>query len=145
MNQVTGATVPLIIGEYEYQASSLTDRDNDELDNWLKHYIVRTAKDLVKDEEDHAFRKDFIEVAHEKSLVASFHNHIGIQIFGTSTGIARIAWQMIKKNHPKVTHEELIPRMREEGNIENVHQVFQELHPERFAERNGDSAKNDQT
>jgi hypothetical protein len=137
--QLTAATVPVIIGAFEYQASPLTDRDNDELDNWLKHHIVNTARELMKGETDPIFRREFIEIAQERSLLASFQSYIGVQVFGTPIGLARMVWQLIKKSHPKVTHQELVSQMRDDKNIERVMEVFQALHPERYKDRSIDT------
>lgn len=96
---------PMRIGDAEYTASSLCDKDYGDLDNYIKATYVAIAEsasvDLPPDR-----RKELITIALSNSLAVGWDTEEGDKILYSGLGILRIGFQMIRKRHPTVQYKE---------------------------------------
>lgn len=110
MGNMAMASIPVKFGDAEYSMSPLTDRDRAELDNWVRSEYLATAK-IAAGEPDGEHYDAVMRIALQEAPSMTWIRHPGSKIVATTRGIARLAWQGIKHNHPKVSHDDLIALM----------------------------------
>jgi len=104
MPQVTGASHPVKFGDRAYDMSPLTDKDIDEVDNWLRSTYLQTARlglEGLNEEE----RQELLGVALKTARGLSFMSKDGAKIAGSLDGVTRVVWQGLKVNHPSLTYD----------------------------------------
>lgn len=105
MPQVTAAPFPITMGGKTYNMSPLTDKDIDEIDNWLKATYLQTARlglvGLTPSE-----REELLGIALDKARALTFTSRDGAKIASTIEGTTRVLWQGLKKNHPEISYDE---------------------------------------
>jgi hypothetical protein len=128
---ITAASAPLMLDEDEYQASPLTDKDLAELTTWIQTKIVQTAINSlpVATSQTLALREEILSIAVKASAAVSWQSLDGIKILETPDGMARITWQMTRKNHSGLEHSNFIKYFKDPTNAQNFFLIFQKLHP----------------
>lgn len=106
--QISGASIPMKIGNKEYQAKTLSDKDYDELNAYCRFKFIEEGKESV---DRMRLPKDARQEMLTSMLLASsqvtFSSAEGAKIINSSNeGIARTGWQMIKANHEFISLEE---------------------------------------
>ena len=104
--------------EVTYQLVPLTDRDYDELDNWVKEQIIESAVQGAKHLEP-SIQKLVIDSAVAQASGASWLTPTGTKLIVTPRGIARMLWQSIKRNHSTITYKEILSAMFDERNMKD--------------------------
>ena len=106
--QISGASIPMKIGNKTYQVKTLSDKDYDELHAYCRFRFIEEGKEsidsmpLSKEE-----RQEMLTSLMLASSQVSFNSVEGSRIINLSTeGIARVGWQMAKANHPQLSIEE---------------------------------------
>lgn len=132
-SRITAAATPIrleIPGDddrtLELQMSPLTDRDTDELDNWVQYKIVELARQSVANASP-AEREQTIQVALQQAQTMSWTNGSGTAALATASGKARLLWQSVRKQHPAVTEEQLRPYFRYQPNIDRLLECWKQL------------------
>jgi hypothetical protein len=90
--------------------SPLTDKDRAELDNWVRSEYLTTAK-IAAGEPDGDHYDAVMRIALQEASSMTWVRYPGAKIMATTRGVARLAWQGIKRNHPKVLHDEIVALM----------------------------------
>ena len=108
--QISGAPIPMKIGNTTYRAKTLSDRDYDELSAYCRFKFLEHKKvdidalPLTKEE-----RQEMLTSAMLASEQVNFNSPEGSKIINSSReGIARVGWQMCTAFHPNVTYEEFL-------------------------------------
>ena len=128
--QLTGATIPLTITGKDFQANPLTDRDNAELDAYVKKEIIATAVEAAESLPKSAQEK-VLDAAIRQASGISWSTDEGSQVMASLTGTIRLAYQMIKRNHD-IGWEEFKDHFMSDKdelirNIQTINRVFIEL------------------
>ncbi len=104
--EMTAAPVDVRIGERAFRVSPLTDRDIGELDNYLRSKVVRIARESLPANASEADRQLTMRAAVNESLSISWLSHCG-QELRTIDGIARWLWQILHREHPDLTIDDV--------------------------------------
>jgi hypothetical protein len=130
--QISGASIPMKVGNKVFNAKALSDRDYDELNAYCRFKFVENGKDAI----DEMFlgresRQEMLTSLMLASSQVTFNSAEGSKVINTSTdGIARVGWQMIKDNHDVAIEEftKLVRGDESEGHLmstlSNINQAF---------------------
>tara|TARA_B100000749_G_scaffold269534_1_gene248430 strand:+ start:8324 stop:8806 length:483 start_codon:yes stop_codon:yes gene_type:complete len=120
---LTNADFPINLEGDEYLAKAPTDRDYVELDVWVKAQYLRMVKgavDLLEPSERSEFMKEAMStVAHVR-----WANDLGLSFINSPIGLAKIAFLMLRKNHPRLDEGWLGDAMKKAGNLTEVAKSF---------------------
>jgi hypothetical protein len=132
----TAASAPVTIGGREFQASPLTDRDSAELDNWVQTRVIKTARDSLDEDTSEQERQETMDSANRIAQSMTWLWGDGAAILATPDGMARLAWQMCKDNHPGLAFEEIRAAILQPTAVDDIAGVFDFLHPALTAKKN---------
>lgn len=104
--RVTGASVPVTLGDTTYNLRTLSDRDIAELDEWVRSEYIRTSLSGIPDGMTAKVRDAYFGVISSKALGLTWISGEGARMIATLPGVARLFWQSAKANHPTLTYEE---------------------------------------
>jgi hypothetical protein len=126
------------IGGVSYRARTLTDKDYDELNAYVRATFIEESLKAIDDVL--LTKEDRLELKKAALLAASnvtFNSTEGSRIINKSTaGVARLGWQMIHHYHSNISIEDFDKMVRgeDENNEEylydslvNIHDAFVEL------------------
>lgn len=99
------SSFPMQIGDKEYQASMLTDRDYGDLDNFIKSFYVDIAYRAAENYTPQK-RKELVTIALNESINVDWESDVGNSIICSREGMLRVGWQMCLKRHPALTFKE---------------------------------------
>lgn len=123
--RVTAAATPLVMNDgTRLQFSPLTDRDIDEIDEWLQARVIDNAQRSLGPSLSQAERDEVLSAAARESLTISMVSPIGARMLATIAGMTRLLWQSVKRNHPEVTEDDLRRHMSNPDNIHRVNTAF---------------------
>jgi len=127
MSQISGAGMPIFLGGQEYTMHTLSDKDNDELTNWVRSSIVKMARDLIPPDADADYRDDVMRAAiAESRKVTSWMQPVCKQYLFSIEGVARIVLQTLKKAHPRLTHQKVISLLQDPTSVLEFNEKFAE-------------------
>ena len=108
--QISGAPIPMKIGETTYRARTLSDKDFDELNAWVRFKFLQEALDTISMLAVNESRRAALEKnAILGSSSVTFNSSEGSRIINnTVEGIAKVGWQMIIHYHPGLKFEEFL-------------------------------------
>jgi len=106
MPQVTAASYPIKIGDKTYEMRPLTDRDVDEINNWLRSTFIQMARNSFTPDMKAAEREETLSVAMSRARKLSFMSGEGAEVIGSIDGVSRVLWQGCRSKHPTLTFEE---------------------------------------
>lgn len=131
--KVAGAASPLIFKDPDdgttitLWAEQLSDKDNIELDAWVRAYYLYVQRSNIPEdatEED----KDRIErIAQHTASTLNWYSGHGISIMASIEGMTQIAYMSIRKRSPKITVEKLRSLLMDERNLDEANKIFEEL------------------
>lgn len=121
--------------ECVYQMSGLTYKDQSELDDWAQARFIDNVRRSLPDGLPEAQWKSMMALAMAESLGIRFSSRPGSRLFTTTKGIARLAWQGIKRNHKDVTVDELHELMFDPKNVLEVHQHYDKVNDVQIEKR----------
>jgi hypothetical protein len=101
--EATAAPVPFDMGNAEYLLSPLSAGDISELDNWLRARMVRAARESLPDDATADQRRETIGAAVLATAGVCLLSDLCASVMATPDGLARVIWQSVKRNHPRVT------------------------------------------
>jgi hypothetical protein len=130
---ITGASVPIKLGDKLFDVSPLSDKDIAELDAYVRHVHIQTAIDAAKGQDDRIADK-VINFAVMQASAITFMSPQGAAIIKSQDGVARILWHGLKHKHPDLTHEQVRALMYDPLTIREANRVFKELNVEPLAE-----------
>lgn len=106
MPQVTAASMPITIGKRTFEMRPLTDRDVDEINNWLRSTFIQMARNAFTPDMKSSEREEMLGVAMSKARKLSFMSGEGAEVIGSIDGVSRVLWQGCRSKHPTLTFEE---------------------------------------
>lgn len=128
---LTSARRPIRLGDREFLASPLTDRDIAELDEWIQEHFIDLARRSLKPSTSEADRELTMRVAMREAMSLTWLSGQGARIMGTVDGLSRLLWQMIHHSHPEVRPEQLraylIDPKLAQANMQQVNDAFAKL------------------
>ena len=127
-SQATAASGEITIDGKIYRMSPLSDKDIGELDNWIRIRVIRLARQALTGEETEIEKRGIMGAAFEYATSLTWLDK-GVEEMGTLSGVARLLWQVLKRNHPELTTAGLETSIVEgEINIDESMDVFDLLH-----------------
>jgi len=128
-SSLSGATYPLIISGREFAASPFTDKDYDELDNYIQSKLIGIAKKQLS-----SFygteRAEFLQAAIKAAASSGWGTQEGAKIISTTEGAARLGWQMVRAKS-KISFEEfyvlVVQQEHIQANIQEIDIVYGQL------------------
>ena len=124
--RITAASVPIKFNDgVEYLYSPLTDKDIDEMDEWLQARSIENARNSLAPGLSAEERQETLSIAIRDSLGITMLSGIGAKMVATVAGMTRLVWQGVKKNHPDVTIEQLRSHLLHPENIREANRVFE--------------------
>lgn len=156
MSDPSEAPYPLILtdkdsNEKEYLASALTDKDLSALTKWVQSRVVAIARNSLREQLESEDPDDSISqgqydeemgIAYTAALGVSIYSPKGIAVFNTPEGVARIGWQMLRKEQPNISYEDLVGYCRKIENQTEIFAVHRKLNG--MSEDTGGTEKNEQ-
>jgi hypothetical protein len=126
--RVTAASRPLILGGDTWNLSPFTMRDIEEMDAWLQAKYINNAR-LSMDGENlsEAQRSELLQSAIAGSITITMISTLGSKLLRTPQGMARLMWQMAKRNHPGISCEQFKESMFNPENVNAIVQTFNDL------------------
>lgn len=123
---ITGAAIPLTFADgTTYQASPFSDRDIDELDEYVRHVLIRNARQSCRDADVTPEEAQRIEsTALEMSISITWMSGVGARLMSQPRGMARLVWQSVKHNHPDVTEDQIHKQLLDPENVRAANSTF---------------------
>ena len=135
---------PIRVGNREYLACTLTDRDYADLVGYCQHCYVQTAVNASK--EMNGDSSELLRFAIASASKITWASRECSEIIGTEDGTLRIGWQMLRKRHPQLGFDEFkeIVKKDEEEFYQQIALAHKILHPieERKEDVGGSSTEN---
>lgn len=123
MGNMAMAPIDVVFGDKTYSMSPLTDADKGELDNWVRSEFLATAK-LGAGAPDDEHYAPIMRIALLEAAQLSWTRSPGSAMAATRKGIARIAWQGIRRKHPNVPLSEIDEALRTIAAVEEFHEKY---------------------
>jgi hypothetical protein len=127
MPDITGASHPIELAGVEYHLSPLTDRDIEELTNWLRASFVRMASESLTPEMTQAQRDEVLGAAMREARKIDWVSGEGARTMGTLDGISRVLWHGLRKRHPDLTYEAVRALITDAKTVAKASAVFKAL------------------
>ncbi len=135
--KLAGAAKPVIFTDKDSPNGTITlwpeplsDKDNIELDAWVRHYYLYTQRSSI-DPEAEDEEKDRIErIAQQTAATLNWYSGLGIQIMASVEGMTQIMYMSVRKRSPKITPDKLRELLMNEQNLEEANKTFEELNLE---------------
>lgn len=123
--RITAAPIPIkFIDGTTFQFSPLTDRDLDEMDEWLRACIMENALESIPASANQAQRDELLAVAGRRADLIAFLSPDGAAMVATLKGMTHLLWMSIRKMHPDVTEESLLTIIRDPRNLQILNAKF---------------------
>ncbi len=129
--QVTSAPSPMTLldedgTEHEYQVTPLTDRDFDSLDSWIQSRVISVTRASLKNNPDVTPLEYQLEMklAMKASIGVSLYEDNGSDTINTPLGVARLAWQMTRKEHSELGSDHFSRYSRQGENYNEILRLF---------------------
>ena len=120
-NDVTNAPVPLVIKEKEYMCAALTDRQLQELTNWIRaKYVERAVESAAY--LDAILAQELKAAAFKTASTLSIDSEEGRSVFVTEKGAARVLYLM-QLNSTKEPFEKCLKSV-EKANEEEATSIY---------------------
>ena len=95
----------------QYLLAALGDRDITELDLYVRSvYINNVRKSFTSDMSDNDKNREMDQAQLSAATLSAFSG-TGAQILGSFNGVARLAWQSIKRNHPDIALDDFTSKL----------------------------------
>jgi len=117
---LSAAGVPVELGGRQLYFSPFTDKDIAELDMWVRGEYIKMVRASFDDSTTKNEREEALALAMKHAAGLTWLSGEGAKLIGTVAGMARLAYQSVRKRHADVTLEWLQAEM---FNPENVHAV----------------------
>jgi hypothetical protein len=92
--------------QLEFFVSPLSDRDWDELEDWIQTQHIRLARKSLDDDCTQRERDETLAVAVREAGQVSLVSSQGAQYLHSIHGLARLMWHSLRHRHPTLTIEE---------------------------------------
>lgn len=139
MPEMTAAPFPLKLGDLDLKLEPLTDKDIEELDNWLRSTMIDMARksltpDMTQQERDEILGAAMREARHMQML-----SQQGARFVSSVEGITRVIYQSLTDDsRTLVSYEALRDALMKPENVDAAMLVWKELNVHK---QNGASKK----
>ena len=145
-SQLTNAPTELTIGGKKFLMSALTDKDMAELDEFAQAKLIDNARRSLPDDCSDKIYNRMMALAMRESLGISYARPPGSKIFSTTYGLARLAWQGVKRNQPDITVDEIHTAMGDDvRSMLEIQLQFKKVNRLPEAEKGGNGEANAQS
>jgi hypothetical protein len=127
MAEITAAAHPLMLAGREYFLSPLSDRDIEELNYWLQDQMIQMAVRNMAPELPQRTRDELMDAAMRQAAHLSWMSGEGSKQMRSLSGVARVAWQGLRRRHPELTHDDVKKLIMDPKTVEYVTTVFRKL------------------
>lgn len=126
---LTKATWPLVIAGKEFAASPLTDKDYEELDNYIQSRVIEVARASLSSLSTQE-RSEMLQAAIKAAASSGWGTTEGGKIMRTVEGMLRLGWQMIRST--RISYEDFCKLARKDtettlASVEAIDVVFGKL------------------
>lgn len=132
--RLVGAAKPVIFSDKDSPSGSITlwpeplsDKDNVELDAWVRKYYLFTQRSSIPDGTDEYERDRIERIAQETASTLTWYSGLGIRIMASVDGMTQIMYMSIRKQNPRITVEKIRSLLLTEENLEEANKAFEEL------------------
>lgn len=126
MPSLTAASSPLKLRDLELNLSPLSDKDIEELDEWVQSRFLDRVRVSLKGASPEE-RRESLEIAMQQSVTLTWMSGLGAKILATVPGMARLVYQSALKRHPNITYEEIRARVVDPEDVERINYKFAKL------------------
>ena len=128
MQRITGAAAPLILADgTQLRFSPLTDRDTEEIDEWLGARIINTARNSFTPSTSQAERDELLAVAMRQAVKTTFATQAGVELLATIPGMAFVCWLSLRKEQPHLTVPKVMELLVNAENLDRAKDVFRHV------------------
>ena len=147
MPDVTAASYPLTLNGITYSLSPLTDRDIEEVNNWLRASVINMARDSLTSDMSKDERSEILGVAMKEARSLSWMHGEGSKIITQSIdGVSRVMYQGVVKNHPNVTFADFLSNMyKDPSGVESSLAIWRELNLKDYEGEDGPPPKREES
>lgn len=125
MQRITAAAVPLILTDGTHlRFSPLTDKDTEEIDEWISARIINTARNSFTASMSQVERNEILDVAIRQAAKTTITTHEGLVMLTTIPGMAFVCWLSLRKEHPTFTVEKVQDLLTQPGNLDRFNSVL---------------------
>lgn len=129
---ITAAAAPLNLKGVEYSVSPLSDRDCEELNNWIRARLISIARKSFTSDMDQEARDELLGAAVREAGKIDFMTGRGFRDLTTPEGCCRMLYQSLRRHHPGITVEAVKALLYTDGkpdreSISAFAQIFSDL------------------
>jgi|SRR6185437_6117870 len=142
---ISAASAPLTLKGVDYNISPLSDRDWDELNNWLRSRLIKIARNSLTPDMDQESRDEVVGAAVREASKIDLMTGRGLRELSGPEGQCRMLYQSLKREHPRMTAEQCKKLLfRDDGkpdgeSIKEFARIFSDLNmPERLRKKDKD-------
>ena len=99
---------PIKIGDVDFQASMLTDRDYGDMDLYLQSRYINMSVKATELMDNPVLKQEIIDRALTNATAINWSSEEGKNFINTTGGIQQLGYLMIRKRHPRITLKEFI-------------------------------------
>ena len=129
MANPSAAPAPFAMGGVDYLMSPLTDRDIQELNNFIRQEILTTAREFCKSETNKAIIEATMKVAMDKVAIVDWI--IDSDLLQSVDRIGYLLWMGVRNNEPKPQRGAFVRALLDnwDGNFEVCMNTLQLVNP----------------
>lgn len=137
---LTQAVTPITLDGKEYQLQSLTVKDIEEIDNWLRAKVIRAAAEATVGM-DAVLAERVINTAVNNSGRVSMLLPTGIQQLLNPAGMAKMFHVSLVKNHPDLQYDDLVAIMSDPDKMKSAYTQWAAVNNVKSSDKKADSSK----
>lgn len=120
----SGAPVTVKLAGSEYRISPLRYQDLGELTRWLQQRVISAARDSIKPDDPQTLKAITMEAAMKTAATLTLESPQGVAMLATVEGGTRLLWHSLKREHPDLTHEQVMELVADPSNYERALDAF---------------------
>lgn len=138
---------PIKIGDVDFQASMLTDRDYGDMDLYLQSRYITMSVKATELLDNPIQRQEIIDRALSNATAVSWSSDEGRNFMQTIGAIQQLGYLMIRKRHPRVSVKDFIAEFNKNPSesMSAVSLAFRYLNVESAGDAGGSSTGNDKS
>jgi len=123
--RMSAAATPITFADgVTYLFAPLTDRQIDQIDEWLQAHVIDVARASLSPEDTPEERDETLTIAMREARKLSLMTTDGIRLLATIPGMTFLCWLSLRREHPEVSQDELRTRLMDPANLERVNGAF---------------------
>lgn len=141
--RLANGSFPLKIGEQEFAATMLSDKDKGDLTGYIQSKYIEVAKNVGRESED---GQELLKFALSTAVNITWGTKEGVEIIFTDEGLLRLGWQMIRKRHLGLSFKDFseLAKVSLANSITNIIEVYNFVHKSEDAPMGNDKSSTTQ-